>query len=93
MTNASDHTTKSGKASTRAGTKAAAETPPLPKSWEDIKVGSLVIAQLSEEEGWWEAIVSNIANDMITVRWRDYPLTRPVARRRTELALFFPGKQ
>ena len=50
---------------TRASTKGASapfvvpgdETTNRPASWDDIRVGHLVIAQESLEEGWWEAIV------------------------------------
>jgi hypothetical protein len=45
----------------------------LPKNWEEIATGHLVIAQASLEDGWWEAIVIERAGDMLTLRWRDYP--------------------
>ena len=82
-------TTTPGKASS---THASTETQSLPKTWDDIKVGSEVIAFESAEDGWWEAIVTEITGEMLTLRWRDYPRQPMVARRRHQVALRFPGK-
>jgi hypothetical protein len=47
---------------------------PLPRSWDDITVGSLVIAPENPVEwGYYEAIVLERTGDMLTLRWRDYP--------------------
>lgn len=47
---------------------------PLPRSWADITVGSLVIAPENPVElGYYEAIVLERNGDMLTLRWRDYP--------------------
>ena len=67
------------------------ETPPLPKTWTDIKPGNLVIAHENHIEGWWEAIVVEVAGDKLTLRWRDYPKTPPIVRTATEVALLYPG--
>ena len=45
----------------------------LPKSWHDIGMGDLVVANDSREDGWYEAIVIHVDGDMLTLRWRDYP--------------------
>ena len=79
-----------GKASSAA--HGSTESQPLPKTWDDIKVGSEVIAFESAEDGWWEAIVTEINGEMLTLRWRDYPRQPMVARRRHQVALRFPGK-
>ena len=75
-----------------SGAQGSTETQSLPKTWDDIKVGSEVIAFESAEDGWWEAIVTEITGEMLTLRWRDYPRQPLVARRRHQVALRFPGK-
>ena len=79
-----------GKAS--SGAQGSTESQPLPKTWDDIKVGSEVIAFESAEDGWWEAIVTEINGEMLTLRWRNYPRQPLVARRRHQVALRFPGR-
>src|SRR3954471_9953725 len=39
-----------------------------PASWQAIKVGDLVIAQESYEDGWWEAVVVAIEADQLLLR-------------------------
>jgi hypothetical protein len=63
----------------------------LPKDWDSIEVGHLVIAQENMIEGWWEAIVIATDNDMLTLRWRDYPKVAPITRHRTAVALMKPA--
>jgi hypothetical protein len=67
---------------------------PFPKSWDEIRVGSVVLAPANEGEtyGWWEAVVTAITNDLLTLRWRDYPRDPIKARRRHEVALLFAGQ-
>jgi hypothetical protein len=70
------------------------ETPPvasgLPKSWDDIAPGHLVIAQESLEHGWWEAIVIARNGDMLTLRFREYPKLPKFVRHRNAIALMSP---
>ena len=61
-----------------------------PDSWEAIKVGDLVIAHESPEDGWWEAIVVAIEKDQLVLRWRDYARTPCVRRGRLDVALLPP---
>jgi hypothetical protein len=78
---------------TTASTVAASPASPaqgLPKDWDNIEVGHLVIAQENLIEGWWEAIVIATDNDMLTLRWRDYPKVAPITRHRTAVALMKP---
>ena len=84
----------SGKEASKLATAATANSiPPATKSkaeaarnWTDIKVGSLVIAQESFVDGWWEAVVTEVRPTDITVRWRDYPSQTPVSRTKAEVA-------
>jgi hypothetical protein len=69
----------------------AAPTQGLPQDWDSIEVGHLVIAHENMIEGWWEAIVIATDNDMLTLRWRDYPKVAPITRHRTAVALMKPA--
>jgi hypothetical protein len=66
-------------------------SPNLPKTWQEISIGDLVVAQEGPEDGWYEAIVAEVNGDMLTVRWRDYPRERRVVRHRQRLGLLYPG--
>ena len=80
-------------ASTVTASSASAPTAPaqgFPKDWDSIEVGHLVIAHENMIEGWWEAIVIATDNDMLTLRWRDYPKVSPITRHRTAVALVKP---
>lgn len=59
----------------------------LPKSWDEIAPGHLVIAQETLEYGWWEAIVLDRNGDMLSLRFRDYPKLPKFARHRSAVAL------
>jgi hypothetical protein len=59
----------------------------LPRSWDDIATGHLVIAQESLEEGWHEAIVLDRKGDTFILQYRDYPHLPKFARQRTGVAL------
>jgi len=62
----------------------------LPKTWDDIGPGHLVIAQERHENGWWEAICIKRDGDMLTLRFRDYPKLPKFARHKTAVALICP---
>jgi hypothetical protein len=59
----------------------------LPRSWDEIAAGHLVIAQESLEYGWWEAIVLDRKGDSFTLQYRDYPQLPKFVRHRTAIAL------
>jgi hypothetical protein len=62
----------------------------LPGSWDEIAPGHLVIAQESLVNGWWEAIVLDRKDDMLTLRFRDYPRLPKFFRHHTAVALMSP---
>ena len=62
-----------------------------PCDWDDISVGHLVIARDDADAGWWEAIVTDRAGDLVTMRWRDYPGHPKFVQHRTAVALLKPG--
>ena len=84
-----------GDPTNRSGDKGNPAIPPgLPRSWEDIAVGHLVLGQAdAAEDGWWEVIVLKIEGDMLTVRVRDYPKEPTYRRHRNAVALLHPGVQ
>ena len=57
----------------------------LPRNWQEIGLGDLVVAQQSREDGWYEVIVVEANGDMLMLRWRDYP------RERRMSAIGFPS--
>jgi hypothetical protein len=59
----------------------------LPRTWDEIAPGHLVIAQEALEYGWWEAIVIGRNADMFTLRFRDYPKLPKFVRHRNAIAL------
>jgi hypothetical protein len=63
----------------------------LPRSWDEIAPGDLVIAQESLAYGWWDAIVLDCKDDMLTLRFRDYPRLPKFFRHRTAVALMSPA--
>jgi hypothetical protein len=59
----------------------------LPRTWDDLAPGHLVIAKESLELGWWEAVVVERSGDLVTVKYRDYPQYPPLVRHRSVIAL------
>jgi hypothetical protein len=74
-----------------AGSRPPRSAPQLPRNWQEISVGDLVLARQDPEDGWYETIVVEVANDMLTLRWRDYPRQRRFACHRLQLGLLYPG--
>jgi hypothetical protein len=62
----------------------------LPRTWDEITAGHLVIAQETLALGWWEAIVIGRKDDMFTLRFRDYPKIPKFIRHRSAIALMSP---
>ena len=62
----------------------------LPRSWDEIAAGHLVIAQESLEYGWWEAIVLARNGETFTLQYRDYPHLPKFVRHRSGIALMCP---
>jgi hypothetical protein len=63
----------------------------LPGNWDEIAPGHLVIAQESLANGWWEALVLDRKDEMLTLRFRDYPRLPRFFRHRTAVALMSPA--
>ncbi len=69
----------------------AAAAPRLPSNWNDIGEGSLVIACDRPGDGFYEAIVTSVEKDMLTFKFRNYPLAPPQTCHRTAVALLKPS--
>jgi hypothetical protein len=93
--NGNSHPTRPPAASGSSGAARAqppgGSSPNLPKTWQEISLGDLVVAQEGPEDGWYEAIVAEVNGDMLTVRWRDYPRERKIVRHRQRLGLLYSG--
>lgn len=60
----------------------------MPQRWEDLQVGSLVLATTAPGDGWYEAIVAEARGDAIFVlRWQGWADHDPFVRRADGLAL------
>ena len=62
----------------------------LPRTWDEIGAGHLVLAQESLDYGWWEAIVLDRQGDTFTLQYRDYPHLPKFVRHRTGIAMMSP---
>jgi hypothetical protein len=67
--------------------------PGLPRHWDDIDVGHLVIAPEDnrKDDGWWQAIVVEKNGDMFTLRWQAFPHQKKILRHRLNIGLMYPG--
>jgi hypothetical protein len=63
----------------------------LPKSWDDIDVGHLVVTQDTDpKDGWWAATVVQKNGEMFTLRLQ-HQNRRRVVKHKYNLALMWPG--
>ena len=62
----------------------------LPRTWDEVGPGHLVIAQELLDYGWWEAIVIERKDDVFLLRFRDYPQLPKFFRHRSAIALVYP---
>lgn len=63
----------------------------LPRSWESVGVGHMVLIHESPEDGWWEAVVVAREDQVLTLRFRDYPKQPTIVRHLSAVALVNPG--
>lgn len=63
----------------------------LPRSWEEITVGHMVLAHESPDDGWWEAVVIKREEEILTLRYRDAPKLPKFIRHINTVALVNPG--
>lgn len=65
----------------------------LPKTWDSVDVGSVVLAMDGPEDGWWECVVLKREDAVLTLRLRDYPKQGTYIRHLTQVALINPGAE
>ncbi|MFL6464639.1 MAG: hypothetical protein ACJ73N_09560 [Bryobacteraceae bacterium] len=63
----------------------------LPRSWEDVGIGHMVLVHESPEDGWFEAVVVHRDEEVLTLRFRDYPKQPTFVRHISAVALVNPG--
>jgi hypothetical protein len=61
----------------------------LPRSWDELAPGHLVVAQQNLEDGWYEAVVIERSGDMLMLRWHAYPRERSITRHYRSVALLY----
>jgi hypothetical protein len=65
--------------------------PGLPRSWDSVGVGHMVLVHESPADGWWEALVLSREAEVLTLRFRDYPKQPTFVRHISTIALVNPG--
>ena len=65
----------------------------LPRTWDSVDVGSVVLAMDGPEDGWWECVVLKREDGVLTLRLRDYPKQGTYIRHLTQVALINPGAE
>lgn len=85
--NGADHDERDNKPETAL----AAAQLTLPRSWEVIGAGHLVIALDNPSDGYWPAVVLSRDEDVLTMKWRDYPKQPSFIRHVNDVALVNPG--
>ena len=65
--------------------------PGLPRSWESVGIGHMVLVHESPADGWWEAVVIDREAEVLTLRFRDYPKLPTFVRHISTIALVNPG--
>ena len=73
---------------------ASDQGPRRPTSWDDIKIGDLVLAQDTDPaDGWWQATVIEANGDLFKLRWPGSGRGRPFQKHRLTLGLACPGER
>jgi len=65
----------------------------LPRNWDEIQPGHVVIIHESPADGWWEALVLAREAEILSLRFRDYPRQPQFQRHISQVALINPGPE
>lgn len=65
----------------------------LPRSWDSIQPGHVVLIHESPVDGWWESTVLERQDEILTLRFRDYPRQPKFQRHISQVALINPGPE
>lgn len=63
----------------------------LPRTWDSIQPGHVVLIHESPADGWWESTVVEREDEILTLRFRDYPRQPKFQRHISQVALINPG--
>lgn len=63
----------------------------LPRDWLSIEPGHMVLIHESVDDGWWEAVVIKREDEILTLRFRDFPKQPTFQRHINTVALVNPG--
>lgn len=63
----------------------------LPRNWDEIDAGHLVLAEEGTDDGYWPCICQLRDGDLLTLRYRDAPKLPAFVRHVTTVALINPG--
>lgn len=63
----------------------------LPQSWDSIQPGHVVLVHENPVDGWWELTVLQREDEILTLRFRDYPRQPTFQRHISQVALINPG--
>jgi hypothetical protein len=63
----------------------------LPRTWDSIQPGHFVLIHEGPSTGWWEATVLEREDEILTLRFRDYPRQPKFQRHISQVALINPG--
>lgn len=81
-----------GSGSTAGGAGAGSGGAKPPFDWDDIGLGSLVLAQADDEDAYYAAkVVATKADDHFVLTWADYPGYPEFSRARRALGLLHPA--
>lgn len=65
----------------------------LPKDWNDIAEGNLVLYSEGAQDGWWPSLVIARDGESLTLRYRDFPKIPPFECQVSDVALMFAGTE
>jgi hypothetical protein len=63
----------------------------LPRSWDSVQPGHVVLVLESPADGWWEATVQEREEEILTLKYRDFPRQPKFQRHISQVALINPG--
>lgn len=78
---------------TETGDSVATQTRGGRPDWAVTKTGAVVLATVSAGEAWWESVVTAVNDELLTLKWRDFPDDPLFVRHRSMVALLHPSRQ
>ena len=63
----------------------------LPRTWDSVQAGHVVLVLESPADGWWEGTVQEREEEILTLKYRDFPRQPKFQRHISQVALINPG--